>query len=147
VILLANETIEARGIERAEIYFMDAARSMVERDDYLIPYYGGEPFSDKLALTSSLMAISSTHRVSRPRLPAREPRSIRSRFTLSVILSLYRVKMQGNTVWVLMLGPLPFLGEGEQAGFEEGRQQAIGSCRGRPETAGSRCGRPAGANA
>jgi hypothetical protein len=37
---------------------MDAARSMVERDDLPIPYYGGEPFFEKLALTYSLIAIS-----------------------------------------------------------------------------------------
>jgi hypothetical protein len=121
----------ASPIERAEIYFLDGARNMVERQDYLVPYYRGQPFFDRPALTYWLMAASFQT----------------FGFTLSVIRSLYRVKMQGNTVWVLILGPLPFLGEGEQAGFEEGRQQAIGSCRGRPETAGSRCGRPAGANA
>jgi 4-amino-4-deoxy-L-arabinose transferase-like glycosyltransferase len=45
-------------IERAEIYFLDGARSMVERDDYLIPYYRGQPFFDKPALTYWLMATS-----------------------------------------------------------------------------------------
>ena len=28
-------------IERAEIYFLDAARAMVERSDWLVPYYRG----------------------------------------------------------------------------------------------------------
>jgi 4-amino-4-deoxy-L-arabinose transferase-like glycosyltransferase len=45
-------------IERAEIYFMDGARSMVERDDYLVPYYRGQPFFDKPALTYWPMAVS-----------------------------------------------------------------------------------------
>jgi 4-amino-4-deoxy-L-arabinose transferase-like glycosyltransferase len=42
--------------ERAEIYFLDAARAMVERGDWLVPYYRGEPFFDKPALTYWLMA-------------------------------------------------------------------------------------------
>jgi 4-amino-4-deoxy-L-arabinose transferase-like glycosyltransferase len=45
-------------IERAEIYFMDGARSMVERGDYLVPRYNGEPFFDKPPLTYWLMAAS-----------------------------------------------------------------------------------------
>lgn len=45
-------------IERAEIYFMDGARSMVERDDYVVPYYRGQPFFDKPALTYWLIAVS-----------------------------------------------------------------------------------------
>ena len=48
----------ASPIERAEIYFLDGARSMVERQDYLIPYYRGQPFFDKPALTYWLMAAS-----------------------------------------------------------------------------------------
>jgi 4-amino-4-deoxy-L-arabinose transferase-like glycosyltransferase len=43
-------------IERAEIYFLDGARSMIERGDWLIPYYRGEPFFDKPPLTYWLMA-------------------------------------------------------------------------------------------
>ena len=46
----------AAPLERAEIYFVDAARAMVERGDYLVPYYRGEPFFDKPALTYWLMA-------------------------------------------------------------------------------------------
>jgi 4-amino-4-deoxy-L-arabinose transferase-like glycosyltransferase len=48
----------ASPIERAEIYFLDGARSMVERQDYLIPYYRSRPFFDKPALTYWLMAAS-----------------------------------------------------------------------------------------
>jgi 4-amino-4-deoxy-L-arabinose transferase-like glycosyltransferase len=43
-------------LERAEIYFVDAARGMVESGDYLVPRYRGEPFFDKPALTYWLMA-------------------------------------------------------------------------------------------
>jgi 4-amino-4-deoxy-L-arabinose transferase-like glycosyltransferase len=45
-------------LERAEIYFLDGARSMVERADWLVPYYRGQPFFDKPALTYWLMAAS-----------------------------------------------------------------------------------------
>ncbi len=45
-------------IERAEIYFLDVARAMVERSDWLVPHYRGEPFYDKPPLTYWLMALS-----------------------------------------------------------------------------------------
>ena len=45
-------------LERAEIYFVDAARAMVESGDYLVPRYRGEPFFDKPPLTYWLMAAS-----------------------------------------------------------------------------------------
>jgi 4-amino-4-deoxy-L-arabinose transferase-like glycosyltransferase len=45
-------------IERAEIYFLDAARAMVERSDWLVPYYRGQPFYDKPPLTYWLLALS-----------------------------------------------------------------------------------------
>jgi hypothetical protein len=45
-------------LERAEIYFLDGARSMVERADWLVPYYRGQPFFDKPPLTYWLMAAS-----------------------------------------------------------------------------------------
>jgi 4-amino-4-deoxy-L-arabinose transferase-like glycosyltransferase len=48
----------AAPLERAEVYFMDAARAMVERGDYLVPRYQGEPFYDKPALTYWLMALA-----------------------------------------------------------------------------------------
>jgi hypothetical protein len=48
----------ASPIERAEIYFLDGARNMLERQDYLVPYYRGQPFFDKPALTYWLMAAS-----------------------------------------------------------------------------------------
>jgi 4-amino-4-deoxy-L-arabinose transferase-like glycosyltransferase len=48
----------ASPIERAEIYFLDGARNMVERQDYLIPYYRNQQFFDKPALTYWLMAAS-----------------------------------------------------------------------------------------
>jgi 4-amino-4-deoxy-L-arabinose transferase-like glycosyltransferase len=43
---------------RAEIYFADAARAMVERADWLIPHFRGAPFFDKPALTYWLLAAS-----------------------------------------------------------------------------------------
>jgi dolichol-phosphate mannosyltransferase len=46
----------AAPLERAEIYFLDGARSMVERHDLLVPYYRAEPFFDKPPLTYWLMA-------------------------------------------------------------------------------------------
>ena len=45
-------------IERAEIYFLDAARAMVETSDWLVPRYRGEPFYDKPPLTYWLLASS-----------------------------------------------------------------------------------------
>jgi 4-amino-4-deoxy-L-arabinose transferase-like glycosyltransferase len=45
-------------LERAEIYFVDVARAMVERGDYLVPHYQGEPFFDKPPLTYWLMAAA-----------------------------------------------------------------------------------------
>ncbi|MBN2368925.1 MAG: glycosyltransferase family 39 protein [Vicinamibacteria bacterium] len=45
-------------LERAEVYFMTGARSMVERGDWLIPYYRGTPFFDKPALTYWLVAAA-----------------------------------------------------------------------------------------
>ncbi len=56
--LLLFPNLGAAPLERAEIYFMDGARSMVERGDWLVPYYRGEPFFDKPALTYWLMALS-----------------------------------------------------------------------------------------
>ncbi len=47
----------AAPLERAEIYFLDGARSMVERNDWLVPHYRGEPFFDKPVLTYWLMAF------------------------------------------------------------------------------------------
>lgn len=48
----------AAPLERAEIYFLDGARGMVERADWLVPYYRNEPFFDKPPLTYWLMAAS-----------------------------------------------------------------------------------------
>lgn len=45
-------------IERAEIYFLDAGRAMVERADWLVPYYRGAAFYDKPPLTYWLLAAS-----------------------------------------------------------------------------------------
>jgi 4-amino-4-deoxy-L-arabinose transferase-like glycosyltransferase len=41
---------------RAEIYFADVARAMLERGDWLIPHFRGEPFFDKPALMYWLLA-------------------------------------------------------------------------------------------
>jgi 4-amino-4-deoxy-L-arabinose transferase-like glycosyltransferase len=56
VLLLVS--LGAAPLERAEIYFVDAARAMVESGDYLVPRYRGEPFFDKPPLTYWLMAAS-----------------------------------------------------------------------------------------
>jgi 4-amino-4-deoxy-L-arabinose transferase-like glycosyltransferase len=37
----------AGSLDRAEPYFMDAARAMVERGDWLVPFYRDQPFFDK----------------------------------------------------------------------------------------------------
>jgi 4-amino-4-deoxy-L-arabinose transferase-like glycosyltransferase len=44
-------------LDRAEVYFLDGARAMIERGDYLVPHYRGEPFFDKPALTYWLIAV------------------------------------------------------------------------------------------
>lgn len=51
-------SLGAAPLERAEIYFMDGARAMVETGDWLVPRYEGEPFFDKPALTYWLMAAA-----------------------------------------------------------------------------------------
>jgi len=51
-------SLGAAPLERAEIYFMDGARGMVETGDWLVPRYQGEPFFDKPALTYWLMAAA-----------------------------------------------------------------------------------------
>lgn len=56
--LLLFPNLGAAPLERAEIYFMDGARAMVERGDWLVPTYRGEPFFDKPGLTYWLMALS-----------------------------------------------------------------------------------------
>ena len=43
-------------LERAEIYFLDVARGMVESGDWIVPRYQGEPFFDKPPLVYWLMA-------------------------------------------------------------------------------------------
>ena len=35
--------LQSAPLERAEIYFLDVARGMVETGDYLVPRYRGEP--------------------------------------------------------------------------------------------------------
>ena len=56
--LLLFPALGVAPLERAEIYFLDGARSMVERGDYLVPCYRGQPFFDKPALAYWLMALS-----------------------------------------------------------------------------------------
>jgi 4-amino-4-deoxy-L-arabinose transferase-like glycosyltransferase len=56
--LLLCVRLGAMPLERAEIYFVDAARGMVESGDYLVPRYRGEPFFDKPALAYWLMAAA-----------------------------------------------------------------------------------------
>lgn len=57
-VLVALCGLDAAPLERAEIYFLDGARGMVERGDWLVPYYRGEPFFDKPPLTYWLMALA-----------------------------------------------------------------------------------------
>jgi 4-amino-4-deoxy-L-arabinose transferase-like glycosyltransferase len=45
-------------LERAEIYFMDAARGMVDGGDWVVPRYEGQPFFDKPVLAYWLMAAA-----------------------------------------------------------------------------------------
>ncbi len=45
-------------LARAEIYFLDAARAMVESGDWLVPHYEGKPFFDKPILSYWLMAVA-----------------------------------------------------------------------------------------
>lgn len=45
-------------LERAEIYFLDGARAMVESGDWLVPRYQGQPFFDKPPLTYWLIAAA-----------------------------------------------------------------------------------------
>jgi 4-amino-4-deoxy-L-arabinose transferase-like glycosyltransferase len=45
-------------LERAEIYFLDAARGMVESGDWVVPRYEGQPFFDKPVLAYWLMAAA-----------------------------------------------------------------------------------------
>ena len=46
------------GLQRAEIYFLDGARGMLETGDLVVPQYRGQPFFDKPALAYWLMAAS-----------------------------------------------------------------------------------------
>ena len=45
-------------LARAEIYFLDAARGMVESGDWVLPHYEGRPFFDKPILSYWLMAAA-----------------------------------------------------------------------------------------
>ena len=56
--LMLFPALGAAPFERAEIYFMDGARTMVESGDYLVPRFRGEPFFDKPPLTYWLLAGS-----------------------------------------------------------------------------------------
>jgi dolichol-phosphate mannosyltransferase len=47
----------AASLERAEIYFLDGARAMVEGGDWLVPHYQTRAFFDKPPLTYWLMAL------------------------------------------------------------------------------------------
>jgi 4-amino-4-deoxy-L-arabinose transferase-like glycosyltransferase len=59
-VLVLLPGLGAAPFERAEIYFLDGARGMVESGDWLVPRYRGEPFFDKPALAYWLMAASMT---------------------------------------------------------------------------------------
>ena len=55
-LLLVLPRLGLAPIERAEIYFLDAARTMAESGDWLVPRYQGQAFFDKPALSYWLMA-------------------------------------------------------------------------------------------
>jgi 4-amino-4-deoxy-L-arabinose transferase-like glycosyltransferase len=56
--VLLLPALGAAPLERAEVYFVDAARAMVESGDYLVPRYRGQPFFDKPPLAYWLMAAA-----------------------------------------------------------------------------------------
>jgi 4-amino-4-deoxy-L-arabinose transferase-like glycosyltransferase len=56
--VLLAVSLGAAPLERAEVYFVDAARAMVESGDYLVPHYRGQPFFDKPPLTYWLVAAA-----------------------------------------------------------------------------------------
>lgn len=58
VLALVLPGLGAAPLERAEIYFLDVARAMVETGDWLVPRYEGEPFFDKPPLVYWLMAVA-----------------------------------------------------------------------------------------
>jgi 4-amino-4-deoxy-L-arabinose transferase-like glycosyltransferase len=58
VLALVLPHLGAAPLERAEIYFLDVARGMVETGDWVVPRYEGEPFFDKPPLTYWLMATA-----------------------------------------------------------------------------------------
>lgn len=88
----------AAPFERAEIYFLDAARAMVESGDWLIPRYRGEPFFDKPALAYWLMAAS---------MSLAGPSAAAGR----LVSALAALGVLGTTVWLgaLLLGRRPAL--------------------------------------
>jgi 4-amino-4-deoxy-L-arabinose transferase-like glycosyltransferase len=48
----------AGSLDRAEVYFLDAARAMADGGDWLVPHYRHEPFFDKPILTYWLIALA-----------------------------------------------------------------------------------------
>jgi 4-amino-4-deoxy-L-arabinose transferase-like glycosyltransferase len=82
-------------IERAEIYFLDAARAMVERGDWVVPYYRGEPFYDKPPLT--YWALAASFRLFGPSLMAgRLVAALLAIATLLVTIHLARRLLRGG---------------------------------------------------
>ncbi len=55
---LAFPSLGDAPLERAEIYFLDASRGMVESGDWLVPRYRGEPFFDKPVVAYWSMAFA-----------------------------------------------------------------------------------------
>jgi 4-amino-4-deoxy-L-arabinose transferase-like glycosyltransferase len=56
ILALGLPSLGEAPLERAEIYFLDVSRAMVESGDWVVPHYKGEPFFDKPPLTYWLMA-------------------------------------------------------------------------------------------
>jgi 4-amino-4-deoxy-L-arabinose transferase-like glycosyltransferase len=103
--------------ERAEIYFLDGARSLLERGDWLVPYYRGEPFFDKPALTYWLIAAAFQAWGCSPGA-ARVVPALATLLTLTTTLALgtrllgARAALAGG---LMLVTTLPFVGFGRVA--------------------------------
>jgi len=115
--LLLFPSLGAAPLERAEIYFMDGARAMVEGGDWLVPRYRGEPFFDKPALTYWLMALSMLWFGPSP-VAARAVAALAALLVLVVTLALGRLLFDRRTALLgglVLASTLAFVGFGRMA--------------------------------
>jgi len=104
-------------LERAEIYFMDGARAMVEGGDWLVPRYRGQPFFDKPPLTYWLMAVSMLWLGPSP-AAARLVSALAALAVLAVTLALGRLlfdRCTALTGGLVLASTLAFVGFGRMA--------------------------------